>query len=679
MAGVIDVQEFLRGFLDEADEHLRRITANLVVVEASPERAHPQALAELMRSLHTLKGLAGMMELAPLVALAHAMESLVRTAERDGASVPAAALDPLVTGAAALAERVRALAEGTPMAAAPEALLSTLERLASAPPSRAAAPRAPAPSGLDPGIAAKLAPGELEELQQALERGDGVLQVTFAPSPARADAGHTITSVRAAIEPLGRIVRVLPRSVPAGEAAPGGLVFVLLVVTGASPPALAEAAGLGVGDVVALASGTRPAPAEGVAAVTAGPASEDEALARASRRGVVRMHVAKLDAALEQLSALAVGQRQLRGQARALTDAGLDVRGLWPPLEEQERRIRRLRSTLLELRMVPLHEVLEPLPLIVRGLRNATGKDVRLVVDVGEAELDKTVAERLFPALVHVVRNAIDHGIEDAATRRACGKPEAGVVRVDAAPGASMLEITIADDGAGIDVGRVAARAGRAAPRTDAALLEILASPGFSTRDAATTTSGRGVGLDVVRRTIETLGGTLELHNRPGRGTTLRIRAPLTVAILDALAFVAGRERYLAPLATVDAVVELEPSQVVRPPGRDDGRAPSLLHVRGDLVPLVSLRGALGLPRADDETKALLVRRHGQPFALGVARMLGAQEVLVRPLVDPLVAVQGVAGAADLGDGRPTLVLDLPALVSASLAERPARPAEVHR
>jgi two-component system chemotaxis sensor kinase CheA len=611
---------------------------------------------ELLRSLHTLKGLAGMMGVEPIVELAHAMESLVRVAQHGRGVLPAAALDPLVAATQAISGGLRAMADGVPVPAAPDSVLLALEQIAAAPwpGTEDASPPVVLPV-LDAVLAGKLARSELEELQQAFERGERVSQIVFAPSPAKAEAGATITTVRAAVGRLGRIVRVLPRSVPRSDAAPGGLEFVLLVVTQSPPQAIAAAAGLAAVEVTPLARRESAAPSP----------ADDDAFARASRKGVVRMDVAKLDTALEHLSSLGIGQLHLREEARTLASAGVDVRPLLRRLDDQERQLRRMRGTLLELRMVPLREVLEPLPLIVRGLRNTTGKHVRLAVEVGDAELDKTVAERLFPALVHLVRNAIDHGIEDVDARRARGKPEEGLLRVEAASASTMLEISMSDDGGGVDLERVAQRAGRPVPQTDVELLEILTVPGFSTRDTATTTSGRGLGLDIVRQTVEALGGTLELENRPGQGTTLRVRAPLTVAILDAFAFVAGRERYLAPIAVVDAIVEVDPAQVVRPPGRDGGaRAPSLLHARGAIMPLLSLRGALGLPRAGDETRAMIVRRHGQPFAFGIERMLGRHEVLVRPLVDPLVAVWGVAGSADLGDGRPTLVLDLPALTT---------------
>jgi two-component system chemotaxis sensor kinase CheA len=470
--------------------------------------------------------------------------------------------------------------------------------------------------------------------------------------------------VRAAVGRIGRIVRVLPKAVTKSDDAPGGLLFVIVAVATAAPQELADAAALPLSAITAMRL------------VEAQPETpvDDDAFDRASRKGVVRVEVGKLDGALERLAGLAIGRAQMRAEIQRLAATRDDVRRLAALLDDDARQMRRLRAALLELRMVPLREVLEPLPLIVRGLRNSTGKHAQLEIDVGDAELDKTVAERLFPALVHLVRNAVDHGIEDAATRRALGKPEDGVVRIRAgAPSTSMLDIEVCDDGGGIDARKVALRAEAPVPTDDAALLDILTSPGFTMRDTITTTSGRGLGLDIVRQTVETLGGTLELENRPGSGTTMRIRAPLTVAMVDAFAFEAGAERYLAPISVVDAIVEVDEAGVVQPPGggRTD-TAVSLLRTRGDVVPLVSLPAALGLTAdATLAAKAMIVRRHGVPFAFGIDRMLGRHEVLVRPLADALVRVAGVTGSADLGDGRPTLVLDLFAL-TARMARRTA-------
>jgi two-component system chemotaxis sensor kinase CheA len=327
--------------------------------------------------------------------------------------------------------------------------------------------------------------------------------------------------------------------------------------------------------------------------------------------------------------------------------------------------------------MVSARELLEPIPLIVRGLRAATGKTVRLEIDAGRAELDKAVAERIFPAIVHLVRNAVDHGLEDPEERRRAGKPEEGVLSITCFERSNtQIELSVADDGGGIDREAVARRAGREVPRTDAALFELLALPGLSTRDKATKTSGRGLGMDIVKRLTEELGGEVALRSEPGRGTTFTLRIPLTVTILDALAFECSAQAFVVPVAMVEEIIEVDTAKIVSSPGRGEkSYRVSMIERRGEAVPLVSLESVFTLaPSAAGNRKALVVRRNGEPFAFIVDRMMGQQEIVVRPLEDPLVRVTGVPGVTDLGDGRPTLVLDLLAL-SGALSSRRAEAA----
>jgi two-component system chemotaxis sensor kinase CheA len=310
--------------------------------------------------------------------------------------------------------------------------------------------------------------------------------------------------------------------------------------------------------------------------------------------------------------------------------------------------------------MVSVAELLERVPLIVRGLARATGKPVRVEIDAGRAELDKTVAERIFPAIVHLIRNAVDHAIEPPEERRRLGKPEEGVVRVTCFERSStQLELSVSDDGRGIDREAVARRAGHPAPADDRALLELLARPGFSTLEEATKTSGRGLGVDIVRRVaVDQLGGELSLRTTPGAGTTFTLRVPLSLTIVDAFSFVCGAQAFVAPVAGVEEILEVDRHRAPRAPAPGRARGVELLERRGEVVPLVSLASLLALP-ADGGSKALVVRRNGAPFAFAVSRMLSQQEVVVRPLEDPLVRVVGVSGSTDLGDGQPTLVLDL--------------------
>ncbi|GAC1600373.1 MAG: hypothetical protein NVS4B10_12060 [Myxococcales bacterium] len=355
-----------------------------------------------------------------------------------------------------------------------------------------------------------------------------------------------------------------------------------------------------------------------------------------------------------------------------LAAAGVNVRELNQIVLEHARQLRDLRAAVLHVRMVPVADVLERVPLLIRGLRGNTGKLVRLEVDTGRAEVDKSVAEKLSPALVHLVRNAVDHAIEPAAQRKAAGKPEEGTLRILCHERANnQLEIAISDDGRGIDGAEIARRAGRPAPQTSAALLELLCLPGLSTRDEATTTSGRGMGMDIVHRTVvDQLGGELLLETAPGKGTTFTLRVPLTITIVDAFTFECEGQRFVVPVSGIDEIIEVDPAAVLRGPGRKGGGTVGLVERRGEALPLLQLGALVGLaPGPASARKALVVRRAGEALGFAVHRLIGQQEVVVRPLEDALTRVVGVTGATDLGDGRPTLVLDLVALGAQALGK----------
>jgi two-component system chemotaxis sensor kinase CheA len=310
--------------------------------------------------------------------------------------------------------------------------------------------------------------------------------------------------------------------------------------------------------------------------------------------------------------------------------------------------------------MVPMAAVVERLPLVVRSLARTNGKKVRVVLDVANTELDKTVAERLFPALVHLVRNAVDHGIESPSDRVKAGKSEEAILRLEGSTRDRLVELRIRDDGRGVDRAAVAARTGKPVPTTDAELLELLCRPGLTTRSEADTTSGRGLGMDIVRRIVHKLGGELTLETSAGQGSTFVVRVPLTVAIVDAFTVRTGGERFAVPVPIVEEIIELASERVTAPSGALGSSSQRLLARRGETVPLFDLAEALSLPRRESAPQALVIRGAGGDLvAYAVDRVLGQQEIVVRPLVDPLVMSGAISGATDLGDGRITVVLDL--------------------
>ncbi len=661
-----DVNEFLAGYLAEVEDHLKSARDHIGEVEAALRegRPHPRAVRELFRSLHTIKGLSGMVGADPIVDLAHAMETVFRAAERAAGRLPAQALDLLVQALAGIEQRVAALAHGRPVPSAPAALIAALDAL----PTVAGEPTESGRLTLEPALAARLGPAERQELELGVARGLRAVRIDFRPSAERAAAGLTITAVQQRVAALGQVVKVVPLSTPKSDAAPAGLVFAILLLTGETPARVAEAAGVDEAEAAAVAEARAPAPA---------PLPEDEGPAlEPVRAGVIRVEVARLDDALEKLSALVVHRYRLEAALAGLAEKGVDLRSILPILKENRRQLRDMRAAIMRARMISVADMLDRVPLIVRGLSRQSGKPLRVEVAAGRAELDKSVADRLFPAVVHLLRNAVDHGIEAPEARARAGKPAEGLLRVECRERANnQLELTVADDGSGVDRARVATQAGRDAPATDAALLELLSMPGLSTLTEATTTSGRGMGMNIVRQVaVEQLGGQLEVQSVPGRGTTFVMRVPLSITIVDAFSFEAGAQRFTAPVASIEEIVELSPEAMTGAPAPAEGLAVRLLERRGEAIPVVALDAAFRLPGASGAArKAMVVRRQGHPFAFGVDRLLGQQEVVVRPLEDPLVRVPGVTGSTDLGDGRPTLVLDLVALSGAVAgAEREA-------
>ncbi|MCP3139930.1 chemotaxis protein CheA [Pyxidicoccus xibeiensis] len=670
MTASVDLADFLPAYLAEAEELLGAANRHLLAVEASVRRGIPlpRAVRELFRALHTIKGLSAMVDVEPIVSIAHWMETSLRHADRAGGRLPESSVEPLMEGLREIEQRVRQLAAGKQASPVPPGLLERLEALEAVALGTAPAKPAPVPLELEATLAARLSAAEREQLTTGAGPGRRAVRLDFVPNAERAARGITINSVRERVAKLGETVKVLPLSGPA--AGGGSLTFALLLLTDAPDAALVEAAGGEPATVHALTA-TAPGPVPAPEPELPPSLVEEEPEEQRRGGGTLRVEVSRLDEALERLAALVVNRSRLTRAVADLTAAGAPTRELVAILQENGRQLRDMRAAIIRLRMVRVGDVLERLPLLVRGLRRSTGKAVRLELAVGDAELDKAVADRLLPALVHLVRNAVDHALESPEERRAAGKPEEGLVRLACdARSSGLLDILIEDDGRGVDARAVAARAGMPVPQTMDALLEVLCRPGFSTRDAATATSGRGMGMDIVRRIIvDQLGGELRMETRPGAGTAFRLRVPLTITLLDALVFECAGLRYAVAVGSVEELIEVDPARLVRSPGGGSGGAVTLVERRGSAVPVLALETLLGRQRPDGRggpgAKALVVRQRGEPVAFAVDRLLGQQEIVLRPLEDPLVRVPGVAGATDLGDGRPTLVLDLATLGAA--------------
>jgi two-component system, chemotaxis family, sensor kinase CheA len=655
------LHEFMDGFVSEADAHLESSRAALLAIDegAREGQARPREVRTLMRAMHTIKGLAGMVGAEAIEDLAHALESVLRAGEHASGRLPVAAIEPLLEGLRALEQRIQRAAKGEGLEPAPRALLDALASIA------LATERDSPPDAvfLDDPVFMRLTPSEREELAQAGRGGRTAVRIDFVPSQERSARGLTIASVRDRLSKRAEIVRVVPLHVPESPHAPGGLCFAMFATTADPLAAVAESVGLPLEAVSRIAFDRSGDPLD--------PLEDDISLGDVKG---VRVTLAKLDAAMETLSELIVTRFRLERSVADLQRSGVDVRDLRHVLADNARQLRDMRAAVLALRLVPATQVLEPLRLVVRSLEASSKKRVALALDAGHVELDKSVAERLFQAIIHLARNAVDHGLEAPDERLRAGKPEKGTISVTCAERSNArLAIYVSDDGRGIDAELVARRAGRPVPSNDAELLELLATPGLTTRDAVTKISGRGFGVDIaVRTVIEELGGEISLENLPGRGTRWVIEVPQTLTIVDAFRFECSDQAFVVPVSMVEEIVEV--TDTTWTPSLA-GHGMRLMLRRGRPIPVVALEDALDLPASRFERrKAFVVRRPEGYIAFEVDRLLDHQEIVVRPLEDALVKVNGIAGSTDLGNGRPTLLLDLMALArrldeTATLAE----------
>jgi two-component system chemotaxis sensor kinase CheA len=339
-----------------------------------------------------------------------------------------------------------------------------------------------------------------------------------------------------------------------------------------------------------------------------------------------------------------------------------------PRTDETDRTVgllHELQHLVMGLRMVTLRPTFEKIDRLVRQLARKTGKAVRLVTEGAETEIDRTVTEALADPLVHLIRNAVDHGIEPPDARRQAGKPVQGTVRLAARHEAGHAVIEVADDGRGLDgegIARQAAQDGLLAPHsslTDAAALDLLCRPGFSTAAEVTDLSGRGVGLDLVRQRVDALQGQLDATSEAGRGTTFTLRLPLTMALTDAVLVRVGEQRYAIPIPEIERIFRPEPNAVVRTAAR--GQAISL---DGELVPVFHLHHLLDAAADDAPAGGLMLVASAEGRRLGLLadEFLGQQRIVTKPLGKGIGRVPGIAGGTVLADGRVALVLDPPSL-----------------
>lgn len=613
--------QFLDDYYAECDEHLVLIRRALVTLEDQIDaRAVDRAVLDnLFRSFHTLKGISGMVGLTAAEQLAHHLESYLREL-RDGTTVlSASGFESLAVGVSLLESVINARRNDQPIPSIDE-IADRLQTTATS-----------APSNI------------------ATSEGDSVVkrwQIEFTPTADLAARGVNVNSVRARLQGLGEVLQAKPIVKGAGEVA-----FQFVVATNASQTMLKslEADGL-VSERLEEDAGVQKArqPVPTIAPPT-----------------VVRVDLDRLDELMRIIGDLVISRTRLEDQLTELKRA--TPASVWRPLQETSlgiaRQLRDLRESVMRVRMVPIGEAFERMTFVVRDLARESGKKVIVQLSGGETEIDKFLVERMMDPLMHLVRNAISHGIETVTEREAQGKRGEGLLSLSATTAGERIVIKIVDDGRGIDRKMVLARANARGLSVendeldDAALLELISSPGFSTRDQADRESGRGVGMDVVRNAIEELGGHISLATKIGEGTAFTIELPLTLAIAEALIVSVNGQRFAVPQSAVREVLEVESASTKVLENNE------LVSYRGKVLPLLRLARVFEMDhQRHDKFHVLVIGEEANAVGLAVDRILGQREIVVRAIKDPLAQSKGIAGATELGDQRVVLILDISAL-----------------
>ncbi|HEY9180645.1 MAG TPA: chemotaxis protein CheA [Candidatus Baltobacteraceae bacterium] len=634
---LFDRSEFVSYFRDEAEELLQQIDADLLQLEdfVGGGRADSELVNSLFRALHTIKGSAGMLQFSDVQALAHRLENLCDLLRKERMPLSESCVDILFGGRDFLTDLIEAAVHGKD-----------------------------APSGLNDFI------GRVDSFVAVYEETSNVIEGTTGPDVSFDDAAAAEEEQHISEEQIAAFEAAVWKQVEEARAAAAAQGEV--APPAPSAPAAAE-----------------PAPA---AAPPAASAKTEKAEKKSEKRSnahqTIRVDIERLDMLLNLVGELVINRTRISDIAstleRALTDkngarAHLNgnAKALAPLAKELAdssallaRTTNEIQESIMKVRMVPIGQVFDRFPRMVRDVAKARGKEVQLEISGAETDLDKTIVDEVGEPLMHLLRNCVDHGIETPEEREKRGKPRHGTIALNAYHEGNQIIIEVTDDGNGIDLDKVRARGikqgliGSDDRLSDREIIELIFTPGFSTAEVISDVSGRGVGMDVVKKNITRLKGIFDVNTTPGLGTTFTIKLPLTLAIIQALLVRVVDELYAIPL---DSVIE---SQRVEMPDVRTVHGNEVITLRGQVVPLVRVADffELGGERDPEKVMIVIVGLQGRQVGLVVDSFQGEQEIVIKPLSDVVGRIPGISGATILGNGSISLIIDVHSLVSEAYA-----------
>ena len=656
----MDMSQYLGAFLDETDDNLQRLDDLLLALEKN--MVDMDVINEIFRSAHTLKGMAGTMGFTQMMGLTHAMEDRLDAARKGTRPLTEADMNLLFNGLdslQAMADSIRGGGNDAHSPAAGAALKAA---------ESAAAAEASANAKKTP----KLSEQELEWVKKANEMSmtPYKIKVTLSSSCLlRAARAYMVVN---RLEEMGSLFKTHP-TVEDLEAEKFDFEFTIYLASSQDPEELQKAAEK-ISDVdtveieeMAIGEEEEEEP-EAAPAAQAAPAPAPQAPAKKDgakkANQTVRVDIGRLDKLMNLVGELVISRARIE---RLVQEARL--REFDDPLSQLGRISGDIQELVTKLRMVPVSFTFDRFPRLIRDLCKTLNKNVELVLEGEDTELDRTVIDEIGDPMVHLIRNSMDHGIEHPDERRALGKPEKGILKISAYQEGSGVVIEVSDDGAGIDPDKVRQKAiergvvteERAASMTDEEVQQLVLLPGFSMAKAVTDLSGRGVGMDAVKTKVEALGGQFDMVSKKNEGTHVYIRLPLTLAIVLSLLIKVGHETYAISLENVEETILVKKENIKTMHGE-----PATL-LRGEVLSLSDLGdilGAEGIEHDRDEYPVVVVKMGKNKTGFIVSQLIGQQEIVIKSLGRFLSKIDGISGGTILGDGNVALILDVASFYS---------------
>ncbi|MDK8193434.1 chemotaxis protein CheA [Paenibacillus sp. UMB7766-LJ446] len=686
----MDMNQYLSMFIDESNDHLQSLNENMLQLEGSPEDLG--IVQVIFRSAHTLKGMAATMGFEDLASLTHKMENVLDLVRNEKLKMQDFIFDTLFKSLDALETMVQDITEGGEGKADVSSIVASLQAIESGEWTGGTA--APAAAVNQSSSTVTPSAVELDEFQysvldQSIAEGHRVLYIEVLVSEQSQLKGVRAYMVFDLLERSGEIVKSFP-TVQDIEQEKFERSFSLYYITTKEAQELEKGimsiSEIESAKVIQLDQETlqqmtnqaaataemeaAPVPAPVDASPESVSSSKDEPKKPAATKTAapkqaaapsrtIRVDIERLDVLMNLFSELLIDRSRLEQLASETGNNDLS-----DTVAHLSRVSTDLQNIVLKLRMVPVDTVFNRFPRMIRDLAKTLDKKIDLVITGAETELDRTVIDEIGDPLVHLLRNAVDHGVESIAERVAAGKPELGTVNLRAFHSGNHVFIEIEDDGKGIyrdNLLRTAVKRGvvteeQGAKMSDDEVNQLLFAPGFSTADKISDISGRGVGLDVVKSKITSLGGNVTIHSTPGKGTNFSVQLPLTLSIIAAMLVRLGSEKYAVPLSSIVETAIVQREQVRNIHGN------KMITFRESLIPYLSLSEVFGVPDFNDadeqETEIVVIRKGERLAAVAVEEFIGQSEIVLKSMGTYLPGIEGISGATILGDGQVALILD---------------------